>query len=174
MPTIYFKKELISRRFIVAGAPVPFEALSGNSGVIALDSENDSALVAALTEAANNQRGGIVSISHQEYDDLKKSRPLTKLRRVSDRREETLRTIQSVPSKPKSPANPAAINPPVGQPAESFLTAQRTVTPVISKPSPPDAPPAADAVAGTPDAPKPFRPTTARRGRPPKSATPLV
>lgn len=76
MANKYFRKELFSSVFIVAGAPVPFEQLDGNRGVIKLDEEKDASLIAALNEAADRRRGGIVKITEQEYTEKKSLHPL--------------------------------------------------------------------------------------------------
>lgn len=68
----YFKKEQLSNSFFLNGKPVPWEPLSGNSGV--LSTETGSELDIELTKLTG--RLGITKISQEEYVLLKKNRPL--------------------------------------------------------------------------------------------------
>jgi hypothetical protein len=90
---VFFGKELLSNAFLVGGAPVPFEQLAGNAGVIELDTDKDKALVDALNVAAAKGRGGIVKLSEEGYNAKKKLAPLSVSPRHSGRRDETLRIL---------------------------------------------------------------------------------
>lgn len=70
---VYFQKEILGNAFIVQGKPVPFEPLDGNRGVIALNPATDATTIEALNKSAG--RMGIIKISAQEYEDLKKNHP---------------------------------------------------------------------------------------------------
>lgn len=53
---VYFEKEIVSSEILVKGAPVPWEVLDGNQGVIALDPATQGDLIAGLTEMASTHR----------------------------------------------------------------------------------------------------------------------
>ena len=67
----HFKKEQLSNSFYLNGQPVPWEQLSGNSGVLA--TETDSPLDVELTKLIG--RLGVTKISQEDYELLKKNRP---------------------------------------------------------------------------------------------------
>ena len=90
---LFFGKELAANQFFVGGAAVPFEVLAGNTGVIALDSEKDKALVDALNLAASKGRGGIVKLSEEGYEAKKKVAPLATSPKPSSRKDEMLRIL---------------------------------------------------------------------------------
>ena len=69
----FFSKELVSNQFMIGGAPVQFEILDGNEGVISLDTS--SPLFAALNLAASEHRGGIVRITEEMYAQKKTAQP---------------------------------------------------------------------------------------------------
>ena len=68
---VFFLKVILSNAFIVGGKPVPFEPIPGNEGVIALDPKENNDLITALSNAAANQKGGVVRISEAEYTQKK-------------------------------------------------------------------------------------------------------
>ncbi len=74
---VWFRKELVSNRFMVGGQAVPFEVLDRNRGVIGLDQSNPKHIpvIDALNAAAHEERGGIVKITHVEAEELKKNFP---------------------------------------------------------------------------------------------------
>lgn len=74
---VFFKKVMVNMPFIVAGQRVGFEVLDKNTGVIRLHTHRDTAVVVALTAAANARKGGIVLIDEAQYESLKKKLPLT-------------------------------------------------------------------------------------------------
>lgn len=69
----YYYKELYSNTWYIGGKPVEFEQLDGNRGVLALDASNP--LVAGLDAAAQEQVGGIVKISEEEFFSKKNHYP---------------------------------------------------------------------------------------------------
>lgn len=73
---VYFNKHLIQNRFIVGGKAAPFEQIGDSQGLLVLDDAdpNHKELIDALTQAAKEQRGGILKISEEEY--LKKKAEL--------------------------------------------------------------------------------------------------
>jgi len=71
MPKVYYYKELNSVPYFVAGAPVQFEPLPGNRGVLSLDSPQHETLITALNSAAEKHIGGIVRISEAQYTEKK-------------------------------------------------------------------------------------------------------
>lgn len=68
----HFKKEQLSNLFHIGGKVPPWEPLSGNSGVLA--TETDSILDVELTKLVG--RMGVTKISVEDYGELKKNRPL--------------------------------------------------------------------------------------------------
>lgn len=78
-----FKKVNVALPFFFNGKPVRFEALGGNVGIITLNAPADDELIAALDQAADARRGGVVPITAQERDELKKNPPLTRSKRDS-------------------------------------------------------------------------------------------
>lgn len=97
----YFYKEIVSNRFLVKGAPVPFEVLDGNRGVIALEeNEQNAPIIAELNKAAG--RYGIVKISEAQYQEKKTEHPLMQSKRSSPL-DAKLRVVQTRP-----PTNPFA------------------------------------------------------------------
>lgn len=72
-PTVkFYKKELVSNRLALPnGRAVAFEQIGGtDSGVLAT---TDPGLIAELDKAVAARRGGVVSITEQQYQDLKKN-----------------------------------------------------------------------------------------------------
>lgn len=76
MSMTFWYKELVSNPFIVRGAAVPFEPLDGNRGVLAVDDAKNPTLVAELSAAAQKGRGGIVKLSQDKFEEVKKKHPL--------------------------------------------------------------------------------------------------
>lgn len=77
MPIQHYRKELVSNAFFSKpGQRVNFETLAGNTGVIAVDSESQPEIFAALEAAANAHRLGVVRISGEDYETLKKKKAL--------------------------------------------------------------------------------------------------
>lgn len=109
-----FRKELVQNIIVVAGKPVPFLPLAGNRGVIELDEEKpaDVPIFTALNDYATRRKFGVVKITAEEYEGLKK-KVLTLP--PSKRRLEKLKVMQPL-LKPKSPSPekvvPAASLPP--------------------------------------------------------------
>ncbi len=107
--TLYFKKVLASMGFYINRVQVPFEHLAQNTGVLKIDASDPAAPV--LTAAAKANRGGIVAISEEEYEGLKKKLPFNPLAIKS--RQPKLRILQTEPPRRPSPASApvAAVEP---------------------------------------------------------------
>ena len=73
MAYVFFKKELVSNVLKSNGTPVPFEVLGGNTGVIKLDTVTSTPLIEDLRKVAGTR--GVVEISEDTYESLKKNRP---------------------------------------------------------------------------------------------------
>jgi len=74
MPTFttrYYKKEVLSNRLYIkgTGAPAPFEPIGGDDGIFATD---NPVYTSELDEAAKRGVGGVVEITQEEYEALKK------------------------------------------------------------------------------------------------------
>jgi hypothetical protein len=95
---VYFYKEIASSRFVANGAPVDFELLDGNRGVIALTPGQDDATISALNK--NQGRYGIVKINAEEYELKKNLYPYQQSRP----KKEMLRMMR--PVQPLRPARP--------------------------------------------------------------------
>ncbi len=138
----YFYKEIVANRVLVNGAPVPFEVLDGNRGVIAL--ADDSPVATELDKLAG--RFGVVKVSEQEYQEKKTLHPF----RDSVKRSplsEKLRVVQT-----RQPTNPFARQ--VGAAAVAEMAPPKVVPqrPDASLPATPAVPPALqpDPMAGQP------------------------
>lgn len=112
-PMKYFRKELVSMPFFAAGKRVPFEVLSQNSGVIALDASvpENTPIIEALETAAKARRGGIVILpDEQSYLDLKKKRSPVLKKSEPERKQQKLRVLPTARAKvrPSPSANPGA------------------------------------------------------------------
>jgi len=75
MATIWFEKALLTSKAIVNGKAVQFEELSGNHGVLALDSEKDAATIAGLDALRAMGVGGVRRVTQEQYENLKKKLP---------------------------------------------------------------------------------------------------
>lgn len=75
---VYFSKALLTSKIMV-GDKVPrypdWEPLDGNQGVISLDSVADAEMISGLNKCVSDQMGGVLKISSEEYETLKKNRP---------------------------------------------------------------------------------------------------
>lgn len=75
MAELYFKKESIERQiFDKHNAPIQFENVAGGDGVVKVDESNVD-LLAGLNDYADKRIGGVVRISAEIYDALKKNSP---------------------------------------------------------------------------------------------------
>lgn len=153
MPIHYFKKEQVSNPITgLGGVSVPFEPLPGNTGVLKLDDENalDQVLAEKLGKIVG--RMGVVRISKEEFDDLKKKRLSTNFVSRSPQFAPLIRVLsQSLPQKPKS-ASPA-------------------VEDASPQPEPEASAPAPVASVAASDEPRPV--FTPRKGKAPKIKAPL-
>ena len=102
-----YKKVQINMPFIVDNKVMQFQALDGNVGVLCLTTGVDDAAIAALDKAADAKRGGIVKITEQQLEELKKKLPLTPF---APKRKPMLQLWQNQPPKlkPKLPVAPVA------------------------------------------------------------------
>lgn len=149
VPKVYFYKELLSNAFIVGGRAVPFEALDGNRGVIALDPGKDQMLIDALNEAANKHRGGIVKIPFDQYTEKKSLYPFS----PSDPRlkKDVLRALPSLQrNRPHNANAPAVAGEGLGSPAPALPASQPSSSPPLAAAGP--------SVSTAP----PFKPATRR------------
>lgn len=170
---VYFKKELLTNSFIIAGRPVPFVAYEGNRGLLTLeDTPPNQPMITALREAASKQKGGIIQITAEEAEAFKKKVNLqTKFEDRSLRRSEL--RLHSAPPRPKQ----AATAPVVAEPAADPTGSIRPATPIqrITAPPPeagfiiPEKPTPAPAENGT-TPPARHKPETRRVATPEKAA----
>lgn len=145
MSKSYFYKELLSNGAIVGGRVVPFEPLSGNRGVIVVDSDTQVDLLTGLELFANEHRGGIVKISEEEYTQKKTQFPPLPNSAASSRKS----VLRAMPNpkdlfpKVTAPAvAPADLNAPpnpynpygVGQPAEPGAPRPTAITQITAPP----------------------------------------
>lgn len=138
----FWKKELLSNAVIVNGAPVPWEPLSGNSGLLVLDAEKDAQLIEGLEALRAKGKGGVVKISEEQYEAEKKSRPYSasSLRGSKEK-------LRSLPSDTVRQPKPVAVAEPAATP------------PMPNNPAPIPAPPG---LPPKPEGKEPFRPATRR------------
>lgn len=147
MPLHHFRKELIRNQILstaLGGAVVPFTQLDGETGVIAVDSEKEAVLLKELQVfVANGNQYGVVPISAEEFDSLKKNKPY----KPSATRSDLLAVAPSQANQPKpqSPgAAPAAADPsqPIKPPARSLtvsISQRKKFTPRVGKAEPKNA-----------------------------------
>jgi len=124
---IYFRKEIFSNAFYVRGKAAPFEDIGNNQGLLVLDYSADADLIAALSQAAEAHRGGIVKISEAEYAEKKSRASLIPPRKRLPQHE----TLKVAPS-PFSPRlqSAKAVEPVASEglkPAEQMAQAINTV-----------------------------------------------
>lgn len=103
MSKTYFKKEIVSNPiYDHQGAQIPFEICAGNCGVIALDSENAAQAVLIDTLNKTVGRHGVVLITEDKYEELKKkpllNKPNSRLKepRLFDQKEDPWRTANKI------------------------------------------------------------------------------
>jgi hypothetical protein len=72
MSTRWYEKAIITSPYIVNGKAVPFEAIAGNHGVLALDSEKDAPMIKSLEEAIAKGVGGVGRVTEDQFNSLKK------------------------------------------------------------------------------------------------------
>lgn len=161
---VYFRKEIASTQFFVKGRAVDFELLDGNRGVGRFDPAKDAELIAGMNEAAAKHRGGIVKITAQEYEDLKKNHPYSPSSSNSGRNA-PLRVMPS-PPKPKG----------FGHQAAGVAGAAETASPPPAVPATTPPPPAPESSTSPNPEPKPppkrFQPAVRRVTRKPASPAP--
>lgn len=150
----YYRKELLSNYFYVEGKPVAFEPLDGNRGVLKADPRQHAKLIAALDQAASEQKGGIVRITYEEYVEKKNRFPFN----------------PSSPSAQRFKDEKLKIAPRPGMQGKAF----RPPPPKVNPPSAPavqaaaggeKAPPGAEIVDGVPQAPNSVPDFVPRMGR---------
>lgn len=123
---VFFLKVILSNAFIVGGKPVPFEAIPGNEGVIALDPQHDSELITSLSNAAANQKCGVVRISEEEYTQKKTA---AALRPSAPRSRDALRPMRNALSPFNTPTTEAKGAPPVSAPVANVQAEAKPTAP---------------------------------------------
>ena len=79
MATQYFKKEMFSRQIFDSGnRPIPWEEVFGDEGVAQMGDDADPVLLKSLNDYADKRVGGVVRISPEIYETLKKNGPSPK------------------------------------------------------------------------------------------------
>jgi hypothetical protein len=157
---VFFLKVILSNAFIVGGKPVPFEAIPGNEGVIALDPKESNDLITALSNAAANQKGGVVRISEEEYTQKKTA---AGLKQSAPRSRDALRPMRNALSPFNTPTTAAKDAQPVSAPPVA------TATPQAAASAAAQAAPVVEAAVPAPEEVS-FRPATRRISR--KDAVP--
>lgn len=77
----YFRKEIVTTPlFLKTGGKVPFEVVGGDTGILETD---DPKLIEALEIAVKRRMGGVVSITQEAFEELKKNPPAPRLKRSS-------------------------------------------------------------------------------------------
>ncbi len=78
MATIYFLKQLAQNKITDRhGKVIPFERCSESRGIISVDDEKQSDLVADLRKYIADKKGGVSVIDEETYDHIKKNCPHT-------------------------------------------------------------------------------------------------
>lgn len=74
----YFRKEIVSTPlYLKGGGRVPFVALGDDVGILETD---DAALIGQLEVAIKRRMGGVVAITAEEFEELKKNPPARRLK----------------------------------------------------------------------------------------------
>lgn len=77
----YFRKEIVTTPlFLKSGGRVPFEVVGGDTGILETE---DAKLIEVLDVAVKRRMGGVVSITAEEFEELKKNPPAPRLKRSS-------------------------------------------------------------------------------------------
>lgn len=120
----YFKKEqLRSPVFGPDNKPIQFTPVFGGDGVIELDEEKDAAMIDALNKYAEARKGGVVRVSAEVVESLKKNIPST-----GSRNRSFLNQIRVMPSIDQ--IVPSSVSASDAPPAAGSVT-------VIDEPAPP-------------------------------------
>jgi hypothetical protein len=130
---VFFLKVILSNAFIVGGKPVPFEPIPGNEGVIALDPKENNDLITALSNAAANQKGGVVRISEAEYTQKKTA---AALKPSAPRSRDALRPMRNALSPFNMPTTAAKGAQPVSSSPAVGATAPETTAPAAAQAGP--------------------------------------
>ena len=123
----HFKKLLVSQPVKCLGALVSFEPVGGNVGVRQLDDVHEASLIAELDRLADHRRGGVVKISAEVYEGLKKNPlPPARLRNPTGvlsslRVFNPESTVPKLRPSPKSAVAPAVAASSVAEPAVRIL-----------------------------------------------------
>ena len=139
----FFKKETVSHPvFDDKGVPVQFETIGGGIGVIRLNPDTDAPKIALLEKMAAARQAGVVIISPEIYESLKKKEPVL-MRSPDPLKQQGLR-VHQMPnlfqqrstSKDVAPAATAEVDPAVPSPApsrQSFLARTRKASTITSR-----------------------------------------
>lgn len=156
----YFRKELLTNAFYVGAAPVAFEQLDGNRGVLKIDVDSAQGdkrmgeVLTALLLAVAQQRGGVVRITEAEYIEKKNQFPYNPSSPSATRSQDEKLRIAPRPGmqgKAFRPPPPKGISQPKGAP--------------LAGTEAPPAPPAVDVIDGVPQGPNPVPDFVPRMGR---------
>lgn len=77
----YFRKEIVTTPLnLKSGGRVPFVVVGGDTGILETE---DPKLIEALEMAVKRRMGGVVAITFEEFEELKKNPPAPRLKRSS-------------------------------------------------------------------------------------------
>lgn len=119
----HYKKEILTNPVRVNGAVVQFQPVGANTGVVELDAAQHGPIIAALEQHADKQRMGIVRLSLEQYDSLKKNGLRERQHQSLPNQIKTVEPVNLLPQSKKSSAAAA----PVGEPLPP-RTGPRTIT----------------------------------------------
>jgi hypothetical protein len=106
----FYQKEMCSNPVmgLDGKSPVQFECFPSDTGVLALDEGRDAGLIAHLDDFASKRKGGIVKISQEDFDQIKKNRGGSPTFVAPSREYLRVMKAPSLFKKPENPASPAA------------------------------------------------------------------
>jgi hypothetical protein len=160
---VYFGKEIFSNPVLIGGAPVPFEQLDGNRGVIALVISDP--LVTALNEVVG--RFGVYKISAEEYAEKKSRYPFS----GSVKKRPDMLTLNQAALAPMFKPRPQGQDTPAAAADKTggFIPLEvPKPAPVLPAPTAEQAPP-----AETPPTKSNFKPATAKASQRVKESAPV-
>lgn len=94
----YFQKEIASNRlYLPNGRPIEFEIVGSDTGLLAVE-DNAQELLSQLDNAIKRRVGGVVEITRDRYEDLKKNPPVNRSRLNSFNALSLLRDVTNPPA----------------------------------------------------------------------------
>jgi hypothetical protein len=126
----YFLKEILGSGFIVQGSKVPWEALDGGMGVVALDDTNPSQKTMIDALAKIQGKYGIVKISEGEYSAKKREHPYNHSKLLSKQRNQMLQSFPSANSFQKKAEGVAVTN----QPSKLTRSSAKVIAETLTEP----------------------------------------